>query len=162
MRTLILFTCDFCQNEFKRELRQTHKRRKNTFCSKNCAIKFKDKKHYGNCAQCGKETIQSNGDFKRSKNMFCSQSCSATYNNKKIPKRKPQGSCKMCKKSIRTIKRYCSQECKETAKKQKKPKIKQIKLLPVKQKKEKKKETKAKNHLLIVLSAGEKEQKKRQ
>jgi len=53
------------------------------------------------CVKCDKET-------KNPK--FCSRSCSASFNNKKYPKRKVEGSCKICKTSI-TSTRVCCSNC---------------------------------------------------
>lgn len=38
---------------------------------------------------------------------FCSKSCAAKYNNVKFPKRKVEGSCKTCKKPIKSSNVYC-------------------------------------------------------
>ena len=51
------------------------------------------------CTNCGKGT-------KNKK--FCSRSCSASYNNKVVPRRKPEGSCKVCTKPIKSVNKYCS------------------------------------------------------
>lgn len=56
-----------------------------------------------NCHYCGTKT-------KNPK--FCSSSCSASYSNKTKPKRKPEGSCKDCKKPINKRVKYCL-ECRE-------------------------------------------------
>lgn len=41
---------------------------------------------------------------------FCSRSCAAKYNNKIIPKRKPEGKCKLCGVVILSSRTYCA-EC---------------------------------------------------
>ena len=51
------------------------------------------------CKNCNKDTINPR---------FCSRSCSATFNNKLHPKRKPEGTCKKCTKSISSGRTYCS------------------------------------------------------
>lgn len=53
------------------------------------------------CKNCGIET---------SNIKFCSRSCSASFTNRKKPKRKPEGSCDLCNKTITTSRKYCS-EC---------------------------------------------------
>ena len=53
------------------------------------------------CLTCNKQT-------KNPK--FCSRSCAAVTNNKLVPKRKPEGKCKMCNKIITSGRSYCS-EC---------------------------------------------------
>ncbi len=42
---------------------------------------------------------------------FCSKSCSASYTNKIKPKRKVEGICVHCKKSIPSRKSFCSKNC---------------------------------------------------
>lgn len=44
---------------------------------------------------------------------FCSKSCAAKENNRRFPKRKLQGKCRSCGKTIHTIDRWCSSKCKE-------------------------------------------------
>lgn len=47
---------------------------------------------------------------------YCSRKCSNRANNTTHPKRKPEGSCKICGKTIRTVLSYCSEECKQIKK----------------------------------------------
>lgn len=49
---------------------------------------------------------------------YCSRKCSNGTNNKitLFPKRKPEGSCKVCGKTIRTVLSYCSDECNQIKK----------------------------------------------
>ncbi len=47
---------------------------------------------------------------------YCSRSCAAKINNKLIPKRNPQGSCKICSINIKTREVFCSTQCKEESK----------------------------------------------
>lgn len=54
------------------------------------------------CANCGKETNNPR---------FCSNKCAATHNNHLKPKRRREGSCKTCGKSLPTRLRYCDPEC---------------------------------------------------
>lgn len=54
------------------------------------------------CTNCKKET---------SNPKFCSRSCAATVNNATVCKRKPEGSCLICKKPIPTRLKYCSNKC---------------------------------------------------
>lgn len=52
---------------------------------------------------------------------FCCRSCAAKFNNKLHPKRKPEGSCKICKKLISTQSIFCSSECRAIYFKNKEP-----------------------------------------
>lgn len=60
------------------------------------------------CLECNATFKKQNYESKK----FCSRSCAATNNNKKFPKRKVEGKCKLCFKSISTQKRFCSEDCK--------------------------------------------------
>lgn len=50
------------------------------------------------CPVCGKETRNPR---------FCSRSCAAQQNNRLVPRRKPEGSCFICKKAVPRRNRYC-------------------------------------------------------
>lgn len=56
---------------------------------------------------------ESPGNVKRRR--FCGHSCAAATNNRKYPKRKPEGECDVCSKTIRTTLKYCSKVCKAVA-----------------------------------------------
>ncbi len=73
-------------------------------CSPYKTFIEKKRKLY-NCLNCKKVTYN---------RKFCSSSCAATINNFKSPKRKPEGFCKTCNKSIATHKWFCSKECEES------------------------------------------------
>lgn len=60
------------------------------------------------CQQCGSPA----------KVKYCSRACAAIVNNKLTPKRKPEGSCKVCGIPVKTVQRYCSPDCKDQWKKQ--------------------------------------------
>ena len=51
---------------------------------------------------------------------YCSKTCANSANNNinRFPKRKPEGSCKICGKAIRTVLSYCSDECRNIKKEQ--------------------------------------------
>ena len=51
-----------------------------------------------NCINCNEETNNPK---------FCSRSCSVSYNNKLNPRRKKEGNCKNCGRSIRSAWTYC-------------------------------------------------------
>ena len=61
-----------------------------------------------NCPKCGKELDKS------WQKKYCSRSCANSVANSFSPKRKPEGSCRECKKVISTRFNYCSPECKKT------------------------------------------------
>ena len=52
------------------------------------------------CLECLKETNNPK---------FCSRTCSAIYNNKRTPKRKVEGTCKICGLPVRKKYKYCKE-----------------------------------------------------
>jgi hypothetical protein len=71
--------------DIKSTLRRTGELSLNSFCSKQCSGKSRNKKVTGKCTQCGKEILkfrdQVYSKYKKTNNIFCNSSCSATYNN---------------------------------------------------------------------------------
>lgn len=53
------------------------------------------------CLYCTKETTNPK---------FCCRSCSASFSNAKTPRRRPEGFCKVCNKTIKKSRMYCK-EC---------------------------------------------------
>lgn len=119
--TLIDLICEYCNELFKRRKGNIRNRH---YCSKECFSKSRSRSKLIDCNNCSKEILKSNADIKKSKsgNFFCSRSCAATYNNRTSPKRKPLGKCKICSKSIKSSRLYCSVECRD---KSRRPKISQ-------------------------------------
>jgi len=80
---MIPFICGQCKKNFEREIRQTYKGTKRTFCSKQCSDKFFTKTIMAECGNCGTEVIRINAEYKASKSgkVFCNRSCAASYNN---------------------------------------------------------------------------------
>lgn len=66
------------------------------------------KKILRECLHCGKFTINPK---------FCSSSCAAIVNNQKIPKRHPEGRCKICRIPISSSRLYCNECWKQRNKK---------------------------------------------
>lgn len=81
MKTFKTFVCENCQKTFQRELRQLHKPRKNTFCSKECSSQHRNIKKSVNCKWCLKQFQKINSQFSRTKNHFCSRNCAGSYNS---------------------------------------------------------------------------------
>lgn len=76
----------------------------------------------------------------KSKRKFCSRHCANSYNNKLQAKRKPEGKCKVCSKSIRTSISYCSDICKQAKLAESKLRRRRSNVLFVKQRRKKLKE----------------------
>ena len=71
--------------DIKSTLRRTGELSLNSFCSKQCSGKSRNKKITGKCTYCDKEILKSRDQvysrYKKTNNIFCNSSCAATYNN---------------------------------------------------------------------------------
>ena len=83
MKTYVNLVCHLCNENFNREIRQTHKNHENSFCSKKCLHAHTKQKVTLNCSNCQAPIEKLPSQIKKSKNsnMFCNSSCAAKYNN---------------------------------------------------------------------------------
>lgn len=63
------------------------------------------------CLNCNTEFEKSPANIRRSSNHFCGRSCAVVYNNTKVPKRTPEGHCRICQTPITTNRTWCSNTC---------------------------------------------------
>ena len=69
------------------------------------------------CKQCMSVIEVRDGEkpYSVKRKKFCSHGCAGRYNNKNFPKRKPEGLCDGCGKSIRSCLKYCSPSCRSNS-----------------------------------------------
>lgn len=124
MINLVRRNCKNCNNNFEAIFSEV-KRGRAKFCSKSCALAFRNKSLTGSklvshkCKHCKKDVIRNKGDFAKKerngfKNVFCSNICHGNFRNKK-----GKCVCLICEKefykSMAFIKdgrgKFCSKEC---------------------------------------------------
>jgi hypothetical protein len=109
MPNIITLICEFCNNEFPRELRfhnqSLNRNAAHIFCSNQCRAEYQKKSQKMNCSFCGQETIKTFSEIQKNKTgrFFCSKSHAAKYNNHDKPKRiMRQQECDLCGNTYQT------------------------------------------------------------
>lgn len=107
---MVLIRCNYCSKDFERKQSEVNRNKSGVyFCSQEC-FRLNSTENYEKrlCISCNVEL-----SYKQVKqrNIFCSRNCSVRFNNSSSPKRKLEGTCRVCGKIISKAKTYCSKDC---------------------------------------------------